>query len=194
MAPLAECPVCHQPLRWTYILRTVWSQWHCAACGSLLGIDRKRRVLGLFPFVGLVLGLSLLMPPAGLGTFVFVPAVVGLAIPYFLLVDRAVVLERYGFRCRACGYNLQGQTVPRCPECGRRFDADERARLEAGSFTDVRVAERRRRRAAFALLIIVPLLISVGFGIAFWQLSSAKLARQPGTASQPTSSTAMANR
>ncbi len=185
MAPFAECPVCRQPLRWTYILRTIWSQWHCSACGSLLGIDRKRRVLAIFPFVGVVLCVSLLMPRLGLGDLAIIPAILALAVPYFLLIDRAVVLERYGFRCKACGYDLQGQTVPRCPECGRDFDADERARLEARSFADVRVAERGRRRAAFALVIIVPLLISVGLGIACWQMRSAKLARQAGIATQP---------
>jgi len=185
MAPFAECPVCRQPLRWTYILRTVWSQWHCGACGSLLGIDRKRRVLAIFPFVVMVLCVSVLISRLGLGDLVILPVTIALAAPYFLLVDRAVVLERYGFRCKACGYDLQGQTVPRCPECGRDFDADERVRLEAGPFADVRVAERGRRRAAFALVIIVPLLISVGLGIACWKVSSAKLARQRGVATQP---------
>jgi len=182
---LAECPVCRNPLRWTYILRTLWSQWRCERCGSLLGINRRRRLLAIIPFVGMTLCVTMVVSRLGLGDFAVIPVIVGLAAPYFLLIDRAVALERCGFRCRGCGYDLQGQTVPRCPECAREFDADERARLEAGSFADVRVAERGRRRAVFALVIIVPLLISVGLGIAYWKTSSAKLARQRGTASQP---------
>ena len=185
MAPFAECPVCRQPLRWTYILRTVWSQWHCGACGSLLGIDRKRRVLAIFPFVAIVLCVSVLISRLGLGDLAILPAAIALAAPYFLLIDRAVALERCGFRCRGCGYDLQGQIVPRCPECGREFDADERARLETGSSVGVRVTERPRRRAAFALVIIIPLLISVGLGITCWQMRSAKLTRQGGIATQP---------
>ncbi len=31
--------------------------------------------------------------------------------------------------CRQCGYDLRGQAVPRCPECGRAFD---RGLLSAG--------------------------------------------------------------
>jgi hypothetical protein len=185
MAPFAECPACRQPLRWTYILRTVWSQWRCNACGSLLGIDRKRRVLAIFPFVGMALCLGWLTPRLGLGDLVFLPAIVGLAAPYFLLIDRAVVLERHGLRCQRCGYDLRGQTVPRCPECARELDARERARLEAGASAGLPVAERPRRRAAIALVIIVPLLISVGSGFVLWHLGSAKLARQRGAATQP---------
>ena len=35
-------------------------------------------------------------------------------------------LVRFGFAvCLDCGYDLRGQTVSRCPECGKRFDAKE---------------------------------------------------------------------
>ncbi len=27
--------------------------------------------------------------------------------------------------CRTCGYDLRGQTQPRCPECGRHFDPQD---------------------------------------------------------------------
>ena len=64
-------------------------------------------------------------------------------------------------------------------------DERERARLETGSLADLRAAERPRRRAAFALLIIVPLLLSIGLGIACYQLRSAKLASQRAVATQP---------
>ncbi len=33
-----------------------------------------------------------------------------------LLREQGIVL------CLDCGYDLRGQTVPRCPECGRPFD------------------------------------------------------------------------
>lgn len=182
---LAECPVCRNPLRWTYILRTLWSQWRCESCGSLLGINRRRRLLAIIPFVALTLAVSLGISRLGLGDFTLIPVIIALAAPYFLLIDRAVVIERCGFRCRQCGYDLQGQTVPRCPECGREFDAVERARLEGGASADLRVAERPRRWAVLALVVIVPLLISVGLGVATWQRRSATPAGQPAPASQP---------
>jgi hypothetical protein len=169
----------------TYILRTVWSQWRCGACGSLLGIDRKRRLLALLPFVVMALGVSTLISRLGLADLIIAPVIVILAMPYFLLIDRVVVLERSGFRCQGCGYDLQGQTVPRCPECGREFDERERTRLETGLSADLLVAERPRRRAAFVLLIIIPLLISLGLGMAVWRSRNARLARQLGSATQP---------
>jgi hypothetical protein len=184
MSLLAECPVCRNPLRWTYILRTLWSQWRCERCRSLLGINRGRRLLAIVPFVGMTLCVTMVVSRMGLGDFAIIPVIIGLAAPYFLLIDRAVVLERCGFRCRQCGYDLQGQTVPRCPECGREFDAGERARLETGSFADSPVIERPRRRVALALVIIVPLLISIGLGIAAWQRRSGKPG-QPAPVTQP---------
>ena len=32
--------------------------------------------------------------------------------------------------CLKCGYDLRGQTVPRCPECGAEFDAEKRFEVE----------------------------------------------------------------
>ena len=36
------------------MLRSLWLQWRCGRCGSLLGIDRKRRVLAVFLLAALV--------------------------------------------------------------------------------------------------------------------------------------------
>ena len=184
MALTAECPVCREPLRWTYVLRPLWSQWRCGRCGSLLGVNRKRRLLAILPFIVFVLPASLFLSRAGWGDFAVIPVVLIVWIPYFLLLDRASVLERRGFRCKGCGYDLRGQVVPRCPECGREFDAEEKARLEAGLLIDTTAAPPRRR-LALTLLIILPLLITVGLGIAQWRSYSARLARQPAVATQP---------
>lgn len=35
--------------------------------------------------------------------------------------------QRLKARCRSCGYLLRDLPEPRCPECGRRFDADDAA-------------------------------------------------------------------
>jgi hypothetical protein len=51
-------------------------------------------------------------------------------VPYFVLFERTRVLERKGFRCRQCGYDLQGQLEPRCSECGLGFNETEKAWLK----------------------------------------------------------------
>ena len=40
----------------------------------------------------------------------------------WLQARTAVDAEGY-LRCKGCGYSLRGLTEPRCPECGREFDA-----------------------------------------------------------------------
>ncbi len=185
MALTAECPVCREPLRWTYVLRPLWSQWRCGRCGSLLGVNRRRRLLAILPFIVLLLSASVFLSRAGWGDFAVIPVVLVLWIPYFLLLDRASVLERCGFRCKRCGYDLRGQVVPRCPECGREFDAEEKARFDAGLFADATPTAPPRRRLALTLLIIVPLLLTVGLGIAHWRSYSVRLARQRAVATQP---------
>lgn len=182
MALLAECPVCRRSLRWTYMLRPMWSRWRCDGCGSLLGINRKRRLLAILPFVAMVFSISMFVSRMGFGDLAAIPVILVMWMPYFLLVDRAVVVERCGFRCKQCGYDLQGQVVPRCPECGREFDAEERVRLEAGFIVGAPVVARPWRRLAFALLIILPVLVTVGLGIACYRT---KVARQRAVAARP---------
>ena len=143
MSLTAECPVCRRPLRWTYVLRHAWSQWRCRYCGSLLGIDRKRRFLAVIPFTVLFLASALFASRAGMSDYSAAIIALGLWLPFFLLTDRAVVVERCGFRCKTCGYDLQGQVSPRCPECGRDFDAEERAFLETGVLPESKPGRRR---------------------------------------------------
>lgn len=47
---------------------------------------------------------------------------------YHLWITSHMVNERFirpTARCHRCGYDLRGQTVERCPECGRAFDAND---------------------------------------------------------------------
>ncbi|MCP4249322.1 MAG: hypothetical protein GY778_19950 [bacterium] len=127
----SECPVCRRSIPWARMaFTTAWGRWRCVGCESLLGVDATRR----FVLVGVWLALYFAgtrfggIPGRWEWVFLLAAAVIMLAV-FLLLFDRARVIERQGFRCRDCGYDLQGQTVPRCPECGRVFDADERARM-----------------------------------------------------------------
>jgi len=184
MALLAECPVCRQPLRWTYLLRTWWSRWPCDRCGSLLGIDRTRRLLSILPIVLLALPVSVYLTRSGWPDLIVLPVVLILWLPCFFLLERAVVLERRGVRCRQCGYNLRGQTVPRCPECGQEFDAAERAYLETGVFPSGPVRRRSRAWFAIPLLLLAVALTGLAVGITHYKGVQARVARRQALTAQ----------
>lgn len=168
------------------MLRPMWSQWRCDGCGSLLGINRKRRILAVFPFVAVVCFMGFFLSRAGWGDFMVVPFALALWFPYFLLLDRAAVLERCGFRCKGCGYDLQGQTVPRCPECGRDFDAAERAILETGAFPRTTRRSPGRAWAAIGVLVFIFLGTLLALGITHYKRMSSRAARLRVLATQPT--------
>ena len=56
---------------------------------------------------------------------------VAVLVPHFAFFERARVLERKGFRCRQCGYDLQGQEASRCPECGAKLDPADQKRSQS---------------------------------------------------------------
>ncbi|MGD8454368.1 MAG: hypothetical protein PVJ57_21350 [Phycisphaerae bacterium] len=181
MFPLADCPVCNGPLHWSYVLRPLWSQWRCPACRSLLGINARRRLLGILIYVPLMVTLLSLMIHNGWDSFLLLAVVALAGLPVFLLVDRPRVIERCGLYCQSCGYDLQGQTVPRCPECGRELSDAERKYFETGTYPS---PSRRGRYARLILTITVfaMLLLAVAMGI----LSYTAALRRPPATSMPT--------
>ncbi|MFH1748625.1 MAG: hypothetical protein ABIG44_16440 [Planctomycetota bacterium] len=185
MPLMAECPVCRQPLRWTYIFRTLWSRWHCAHCGSLLRINMARRLLAVFPMVAVIMAISMTLSRIGGTNATTVPLMAILIILlfplYFLLVDRAVVIERAGFRCQGCGYDLQGQVVPRCPECGRELDEQERAFLERGVPPPPVKTSGRRGTIILIICIVIFLGTLVIVGFTHYYAQQARMARQATT-------------
>ena len=153
MLSLAECPVCRARISWTYIWRPLWAQWHCKHCGSLLGINRARRlmlIVVMVPAATLVFPLLMRcgLPPLLALPFAFA-TLIGVLIALLLLIDRPRVIERCGLRCKRCGYDLRGQSEPRCPECGAQLDAEQQAALKTG---DVPVTTKRRPRMLWPLL------------------------------------------
>jgi hypothetical protein len=182
---LAECPVCHRPLQWTYLLRPLWSRWRCPSCDSLLTINKKRRLLAVLALLVLELPVIWFFVDIGWGPWAGGVALLALWVPYFVALDRAAVVERCGFRCKQCGYDLQGQVVPRCPECGGPLDVEQRAIL-AGS-QPVPRPRRRVGRARLTITLIVcsflALLIAVGY--THYRGASARIAQKRAVASQP---------
>lgn len=169
---ITECPVCRTPLRWTYILRTLWSRWRCAHCGSLLGVDVKRRLLAAGVGAGVILAGSITLTRAGWSDLAAPFLMLLFYFPVLLVIDRVNVIERCGFRCRTCGYDLRGQVAPRCPECGREFDADERAILETGVLPP---SVHRPRRAVVVVAVLIFLFLGTLFavGVTYFRAFSA---------------------
>ncbi len=189
MLCFAECPVCRHPLSWTYLLRPLWSQWRCRHCASLLGIDVRRRLLLVIPLVlALPIG-ALALSRLGFNDFAILVALAFWG-PLFACLDRARVVERCGFRCKRCGYDLQGQVTPRCPECGRHLDTQERELLAAGVIPQATRRPRRKLALALTLALVLGGLATVGVGLLrYYQASRAQATRQrlvaPRTAATP---------
>ncbi len=150
-----ECPNFREPIPWSRVcFTTAWGSWTCHGCGSLLGVNVRRRLLGAAVLVVAMLSVtSALRLPLGWNVPIMLLIILAVWVPYFLLFERARVLERRGFRCHRCGYDLQGQVEPRCPECGLEFSTADPAR-DARARDDEN-AERPARRGRHTWLIVI---------------------------------------
>ena len=164
----ATCPVCRVPMPWTYVLRPMWSRWNCTHCGSRLGIAIRRRALLAFLLLAMMISALLLgRLGSGIGEYLVLLAVAAW-VPCFVCLDRAAVIERVGLHCQGCGYDLQGQVIPRCPECGRALSDTERTLLGGGTLP---APKSERSRWGWTLLVVLPLLFCVTLGLVMYARS-----------------------
>jgi hypothetical protein len=150
----------------------------------LLGVDIKRRLLATIPWIAILFFLLQILHITRLGLLIATPTIVVAGLFNFFLFDRAVVHERTGFRCRKCGYDLQGQTESRCPECGLEFDSAELAAYRAKPDMPRKSPSRFGFRIATALIIgiITALLIT---GLLCFRATRARFTLPPATQSAP---------
>ncbi len=180
-----ECPVCSHPINAVKFLFRP-SARSCSGCGSLLWIDKNRRYLALIPIASIALAAAVFMSRAGWTAFDFavIPAALVVWLPCVLLLERAIVLERRGFWCQACGYDLRGQVHPSCPECGRAFDSTETAQMESPDPTRL-VQGQGPRRVHHKLILLIAITVALTL-ILLVLLGVCRRARPPGISSAPT--------
>lgn len=92
------------------------------------------------------------------GMLITLAVLIVLAFANFTLIDRVVVHKRTGFRCPGCGYDLQGQTVDRCPECGGSFDLNQLVQYKAGGAA---IPAKPRRSMLTIILITFVVLVTL---------------------------------
>jgi hypothetical protein len=97
-----------------------------------------------------------------LGAIVAIPVLLIVCAANFFLFDRAVVHERTGFRCRRCGYDLQGQCEARCPECGALFDLAELSAYKASKEPAPPPASRFRTLMIAVIVGLITILLLLG--------------------------------
>lgn len=184
-----ECPVCREPIPWHRLFfTTAWGSWRCGACDSLLAVDVRRRFLALGIGITVMFATTrVVRAPMSWDLPVVLIAMSVVMIPYFLFFERARILERRGFRCRDCGYDLQGQADPRCPECGRVFDQKEVARMGRYHASEQHGTRRVRRGwiVVVMLVLVFAATVLLVVGIATFKRTS-NPQKAPGPSANPT--------
>jgi hypothetical protein len=173
-----ECPNCRQPIpRSRLFFTTAWGRWRCSACGSLLGINVRRRLLATIPWICILFLLIGVARITSYGVLIAGPVIIVAGMLNYFLFDRPVVHERSGYRCRRCGYDLQGQVEARCPECGLEFDMAELDAHRAGGLVEPPRPSRSRFGIAFAIVAGV-LTVLLGLGVMYTRAVRGRVARQ----------------
>jgi hypothetical protein len=160
----SECPVCRRPIsRLRTFLRPAWSRWRCEGCGSLLGVSLIWRLLATVPWIALIVFMLLVLDIMSLGFAIGLPMLIAVGMANYMLLDRIMVIERCGFRCRGCGYDLRGQVAPACPECGRAFDQDEIELMQQAS--PAAADKRPGRGSAIGRWVTLSIVILLGVAV-----------------------------
>jgi hypothetical protein len=181
-----ECPNCRRPIpRARLFFTTMWGRWRCKGCGSLLGIDVRRRLLAMIPWILILVVLVGFLRITNLGYMIAIPTLLGAAIVNFFLLDRAVVHERAGYRCRSCGYDLLGQVEPRCPECGAGFDLTDLEAFKAGGPREEPSVSWTRSALAITIILSLAVLLAIG-GLLQLRALSVRATAGSAVTTQPT--------
>ena len=143
------------------------------------------------PWIAILIILLLVLNIMSWGLWFALPLLVIAGLANYMLFERIVVHERCGFRCKTCGYDLQGQVEPYCPECGRAFDDEEIEQMKLISPGEVRMTmgiSRARRWAAILIILFLALAV-LGQLVHLWYLrKSQSRPPQPAAPAQTSAS------
>ena len=183
---LQGCPNCRGPLGWTWVWFPIWTRWKCRHCGAVLGINPASRFLlvGVM-VVAWAVALFVLRPAGRDESLLAAGLLLGLTVFLVYVFDRPRLIEATGFRCRDCGYDLRGQTESRCPECGKVFDEEERARILAAAGVHAKRSTPRKWTLIFFLAVVLLLAAQI-LGIVVLRYTRMQPAATAAS-SQPTS-------
>lgn len=150
------CPVCRGPLPWLKtFFRPAWARWECTDCGSIIGIDTRRRVLAICVWTAVLLGWMFWMRNAAIPMPVVFAGLLVLCFITITLIDRIVPIEIRGVRCTGCGYDLREASDDACPECGTVIEDYILARIQTGEHGHpLTVPHAMRQRWLLILLIL----------------------------------------
>jgi hypothetical protein len=161
-----ECPVCRAPLNaFRTFWRPAWSRWRCDECGSLIGMHTSRRLLAIAIWTGVLLGWIFVTRRSGAPEWVSLTALGLLCFATIAFIDRVIVIERVGFHCSKCGYDLRETGDEQCPECGTVIDADLRRRASLAADRAERPKATPLARWGFLVAIVLVSLTLLAVGI-----------------------------
>jgi hypothetical protein len=151
------CPVCRTSLPWLKtFFRPAWARWECAHCGSIIGIDTRRRTIAIGAWLAVLFAWILWMRKAGIPMPVVLIGLLALCYITITFIDRVIPIEIRGVRCRGCGYDLRQCRDAQCPECGTVIDDEIQTRIQTGDHDrPLTVPHAPRQRWLLILLIVV---------------------------------------
>ena len=171
-----ECPNCRESVSFIRALRTTaWGSFRCGACGSILGISLARRVMGAGVWIVLLVTTSEILQLYRYGRLWSYAIMVVSLLLFLYIFEHVVLLERRGFTCKKCGYDLQGLPENRCPECGLDFDPAERERILAR----INKPPPRPKRQWIAAIVLVLLVASVVLSMIVYKNTATPAAAPP---------------
>lgn len=153
-----NCPVCQHKINGIFFMfRPVFMNWTCKGCGSVLTINKARRFTALIPGIILELFIFFICVRLSLNIFITVFVAVFACMAVLLYYDSALILERKGFWCRSCGYDLRGQSEAICPECGTGFTESD---IEQMAMDDpVSKVEKVGKVSRYWLVLVIVLFV-----------------------------------
>jgi len=128
-------------------------------------MDTPRRLLAIAIWIAVLFGWMFMMRRSGTPEWVSLIALGLLCFLTIAFIDRVTVIERVGFHCLGCGYDLRETTDEQCPECGEAIDEELRRRVILAAERADRPRTTPLARWAFFIAAVLVALTLLAVGI-----------------------------